>query len=678
MTADATQPAPQELEPGSSFGDYRIARLLGRGGMGAVYEAVHVADGRVVALKLLSVELDKMDSRQRFLREGQTAAAINHPNAVYIYGTEEINGVPVISMELVPGGTLEDKVKARGPLPVSEAIDDIVQVIDGLDAALAAGVLHRDVKPANSFVSAAGVVKIGDFGLSKPVDGEEQQKLTRTGVFLGTPVFSSPEQLLGETLDARSDIYAVGVTFYYLLTGQLPYQSGSMMQVVAAVLNGSPTPLTNYRADLPPEVVAVVTKAIARKPADRYQSYSEFRAAILALRPPETQPATLWDRARAGFVDLVVTTAIAWVLSIVVMVWSGKTYSSSSPHGLKVGFAIALIVALLLEGIPEGLLGMTIGKWLVGICVAGPSGRAPGLTRGLARLAVFQAIDFAGLVAQLVPVGVSLRAWLVFFATFGLRALLLVTVRRANGWMMLHDWLTGTRVLRPQVAAQQRRGAAQHREAPSLTGHERRIGPYAVTGPATAGSAVLAGWDASMHRAVWIVPCDAATPEVPQPRRELARLTRLRWVAGRRSAHENWDAYEAPLGEPLSVRAARGVEWGALQAWMIDLAGELADAARDGTDPSIAAAGDLWVTPADRIVVPESTGRAGDPLHLLRSTVELARPSANAGAPLPRYATRAIDAASAAKSPEEVHGVFSAALGRPVRISRRRRVGLVA
>src|ERR1019366_7483761 len=111
----------QELPPGSSFGAYRINKLLGRGGMGAVYEAVHEDDGRVVALKLLSVELDNMDSRQRFLREGQ--------NAVYIYGTEEIDGVPVISMELVPGGTLEEKVKERAPLPVSEAVEDIPQVI---------------------------------------------------------------------------------------------------------------------------------------------------------------------------------------------------------------------------------------------------------------------------------------------------------------------------------------------------------------------------------------------------------------------------------------------------------------------------------------------------------------------------------------------------------------------
>jgi serine/threonine protein kinase len=156
MTPDPKPAALQDLPPNSTFGPYRISRLLGRGGMGAVYEAEHEADGRIVALKLLTVDLDKMDARERFLREGQTAAAINHPNAVYIYGTEEIDGTPAITMELVPGGTLDEKIKERGGLPWSEAIEDILQVIDGLDAAYAAGVLHRDVKPSNCFVGAGG------------------------------------------------------------------------------------------------------------------------------------------------------------------------------------------------------------------------------------------------------------------------------------------------------------------------------------------------------------------------------------------------------------------------------------------------------------------------------------------------------------------------------------------
>jgi uncharacterized RDD family membrane protein YckC len=685
MTADATPTPLQDLIPGSSFGAYRINRMLGRGGMGAVYEAVHQGDGRVVALKLLSVELDNMDSRQRFLREGQTAAAINHPNAVYIYGTEEIDGVPVISMELVPGGTLEEKVKERGPLPVAEAVEDILQVVDGLDAALAAGVLHRDVKPANCFVNAVGVVKIGDFGLSKPVDSAEQQKLTQTGVFLGTPVFSSPEQLLGEKLDQRSDIYAVGVTFYYLLTGQLPYQSGSMMQVIAAVLNGEPAPLTTHRQGLPQAVVDVVMKAIARKTADRYQSYDEFRAAVVALRAPETSPATLWDRFRAAVVDAITVALIDWVLFWSIMWITGKSWTSTTPDGMKLNAVLSLVVSLLIIAIPEGLRGASIGKWLIGIRVARVDGRIPGLPRAVIRVAILQAISFLALIAQLSTANINAKAAYALLVSLGLRALLLSTVRRSNGWMMVHDWVTGTRVIRRLAGVQQRHGAAQRKDAPSLSGSERRIGPYAVLGPSHEGSAVLLGWDESMHRSVWIVPQEPNAPEVSQARRDLARLTRLRWVAGRRSAGDCWDAYEAPLGEPLATRLQRRVAWNVQQEWMLDLTGELLAAAADGTMPAALSVQSLWVTPADRIVVPDTGGLVGDgvrdsiePLPFIVSVLDLVREGTRKSAPLPRYAALAFSAARNARSLEDVHALFKDTVGRPVKISRARRTGLVA
>ena len=674
-----------ELPPGSSFGTYRISKLLGRGGMGAVYEAVHEDDGRVVALKLLSVELDNMDSRQRFLREGQTAAAINHPNAVYIYGTEEIGGVPVISMELVPGGTLEEKVKERGPLPVAEAVEDILQVIDGLDAALAAGILHRDVKPANCFVNADGVVKIGDFGLSKPVESANQQKLTQTGVFLGTPVFSSPEQLLGEKLDVRSDIYAVGVTFYYLLTGQLPYQSGSMMQVVAAVLNGSPAPLTSHRADIPEAVVDVVMKALARKSSDRYQDYHEFRAAVLALRKPETSPATVWDRVRAAVVDGVIVAIVSWMLFQLTIAVTGKGWTSTMPQGMKLNFVLGGAVALLIVGVPEGLRGMSIGKWLIGIRVANLEGQVAGLPRALSRALILQLINFVALVVQLSGSHLNARATLALVTNAGLRALLLVTARRSNGNMMLHDWLTGTRVIKRLIGAQKRQGEARRKPAPALSGAEHRIGAYAVLGPLRDDGSVLVGWDASMHRSVWIVPQDEGAAEVPKARRDLARLARLRWVAGRRSAGENWDAYESPLGESLSERLRRPVPWNVLQEWMLDLTGELIAAQGDGTMPGVLGAETIWVTPGERIVVMESADRAGAAasdtgrsLAFMQSVLGLIRAAGNGSAPLPRYASRALAAANDARSVDEIHALFKATLGRPVRISRARRGGLVA
>ena len=153
-------------QPGEMFGHYRLVRLLGQGGMGVVFEADDQETGRRVALKILSQALDSPESRKRFLREGQIAASINHPNSVYVFGTEEIAGTPVIAMELVGGGTLRDRVVASGPLSATEAVDVILQIIAGLEAAQQAGVLHRDIKPSNCFVDADGTVKIGDFGLS--------------------------------------------------------------------------------------------------------------------------------------------------------------------------------------------------------------------------------------------------------------------------------------------------------------------------------------------------------------------------------------------------------------------------------------------------------------------------------------------------------------------------------
>jgi hypothetical protein len=183
--------------PGQAFGPYHIERLLGRGGMGDVYEAEHIEQGRRVALKVLNQRLSERDDRARFLREGQLAASINHPHTVYIFGSEEVDGIPTISMELLPGGTLKDRVKEHGPLPPSVAVDTILQAIAGLDAMHAVGVLHRDVKPSNCFADADGSVKVGDFGLSISTLARDVSQLTVTGAFLGTPQFAAPEQTQG-------------------------------------------------------------------------------------------------------------------------------------------------------------------------------------------------------------------------------------------------------------------------------------------------------------------------------------------------------------------------------------------------------------------------------------------------------------------------------------------------
>ena len=148
------------------WGPYRIGHLLGRGGMGEVYEVDHLISGRRVALKVLRNRLQSHDERARFLREGQLAASVSHPHTVYIFGSEEIDGTPVISMELLTGGTLKDRVTAEGPMRPDAAVAAVIDLIGGLDAAAAVGILHRDIKPSNCFIDRDGVVKVGDFGLS--------------------------------------------------------------------------------------------------------------------------------------------------------------------------------------------------------------------------------------------------------------------------------------------------------------------------------------------------------------------------------------------------------------------------------------------------------------------------------------------------------------------------------
>jgi serine/threonine protein kinase len=282
---------PPGLEPGLALGGYRIVRLLGQGGMGTVYEAEDSASGRRVALKVLSHSLESASARQRFLREGRLAASINHPNSVYIYAAQEINGTPVITMEYVSGGTLHDFVKNGGPMPVAAAVDAAMQMIAGLEAAAAKGVLHRDVKPSNCFVENDGTIKIGDFGLSISTLARDQTRLTMTGAILGTPAYSSPEQLRGDELDVRSDIYSVGATLYFLLTGRTPFQADNVVNLVATVLEKPAPPPRLLRPGIPKHLAQIVLRCLAKQPAQRFRNYEQLRQALSPFTSAAPTPA---------------------------------------------------------------------------------------------------------------------------------------------------------------------------------------------------------------------------------------------------------------------------------------------------------------------------------------------------------------------------------------------------
>ena len=260
--------APDDQRLEDAVGTARIGRLLGRGGMGEVCEAEHLESGRRVALKVLRSRLQNRDERARFLREGQLAASISHPHTVYIFGSDEVAGMPVISMELLPGGTLKDRVVAHGPLAPAEAVGAVLDIIGGLDAAQAAGILHRDIKPSNCFVDADGSVKVGDFGLSISTLARDVRDLaTDYGGFQGTPQFAPPEQLRVSRRSARGCLCSRR-DVYYLLTGAAIRRSGPARVVHArgSERRNRPESSGARSAGLGVGGVAVPTKTPAGRP----------------------------------------------------------------------------------------------------------------------------------------------------------------------------------------------------------------------------------------------------------------------------------------------------------------------------------------------------------------------------------------------------------------------------
>ncbi|MFN8579413.1 MAG: serine/threonine-protein kinase [Gemmatimonadaceae bacterium] len=272
--------------------------------MGEVYEASHADLGRHVALKVLTRPLRRPQDRERFLAEGRMAAAFNHPNSVYVFETRDVGGLSTIAMELLPGETLQDRLRRDGPMSSRDAVSAMLQVIAGLDAALTAGVLHRDIKPANCLVDRDGTVKIGDFGLSisPGLDGESPS-------FAGTPQFAAPEQLRGEPLDHRADIYAVGATLWYLLTGQPPFDTDSLEALLARIESHVPDGVGT--ADWPRSLQKVALRCLAFSRDERYQSYEELRAALRPFTKPNSHPSTLAHRVASATLDSIVMLPLA-------------------------------------------------------------------------------------------------------------------------------------------------------------------------------------------------------------------------------------------------------------------------------------------------------------------------------------------------------------------------------
>jgi DNA-binding beta-propeller fold protein YncE/predicted Ser/Thr protein kinase len=254
---------------------YRIERLLGTGGMGAVYRAEHRIMQRTVALKVISPELtDNPAAVERFQREVRAAARLSHPNIVTAHDAEQAGELHFLVMEFVEGTDLAELVARRGPLPVMHACNYIRQAALGLQHAFAAGMVHRDIKPQNLMLTPQGRIKILDFGLARfAMEKSGGSALTQANAMMGTPDYIAPEQANdARSADIRADVYSLGCTLYHLLTGRPPFAEFPLLQKLVAHLEQTPSPVSGFRADVPQEVQGILQRMLAKRPEDRYQT----------------------------------------------------------------------------------------------------------------------------------------------------------------------------------------------------------------------------------------------------------------------------------------------------------------------------------------------------------------------------------------------------------------------
>lgn len=266
-----------EFTPGQHIGDYEILSILGAGGMGKVYKVRNVISDRIEAMKILLPDLHSNQSlADRFLREIRLLATLNHPNIAALRTALMHENQLVMIMEFVEGETLSNRI-ARAPISTSEAVNYADQVLSALSYAHKQNIIHRDIKPANMMLTPTGIVKLMDFGIARSsTDGT----LTSTGTTLGSLNYMPPEQVRGESADARSDIYSFGISLYELLTGKLPFHSDSQYSLMTAHLNEVPTPPIALRDDLPASLNEIIMMAMAKDPAERFQSADAFRVAL--------------------------------------------------------------------------------------------------------------------------------------------------------------------------------------------------------------------------------------------------------------------------------------------------------------------------------------------------------------------------------------------------------------
>jgi serine/threonine protein kinase len=603
-------------------GGYRLLRPLGAGGMGAVHEAEEIASGRKVALKLIHPGYADSEAVERFRQEGRLASALTHPRCVFVYTADEEGGRPYIVMELMPGETLEDLVKRRGPLPIPEALEAILDVIAGLQEAHQLGIIHRDVKPSNCFLEASGRVKVGDFGLAKSLAGNT--RLTGTGAFLGTPLYASPEQVRAEKLTPQTDVYSVAATLYFLLVGKAPFESGDAVATLARIVTEDPPSMRGFRPEIPELLDAVVLHGLERSRERRYHDLEEFRQ---ALRPFVTGKSLVGLGLRFGayLIDGAVLAGVGALLGVLAQMESASD-DSIALGGISTPWNIAIqvlgILTHFLYFLPECFIGCSLGKALLRLRVRRTtSDDPPGLWRGLLRIAVFYLLLHLGSVVFLVFTIASpslehlspqeqARAMLPLglFATFWTPVgvgLICCTMRTRNGLRGVHDFLAGTRVV--SVSKVRRRALVPVAQPWTRSADlPETVGPYRIKGTLhwSKETAVLLGEDRLGREVLlWLRPESMAA--VDPERRGLTRMSRLRWLAAGTHGEQQYDAFLLPGGCTLTalVEASGPLDWPAVSVILDQLTRELVLACKEHTTPASLGARQVWLQANGRILL---------------------------------------------------------------------------
>ena len=324
---------------GTTISHYKILEKIGEGGMGEVFLAQDTTLDRKVALKFLPEEMQQDSTAQkRFLREAKSAAALDHPYICHIHEVGEVEGKSFIAMEYVQGMMLQEKI-AKGPFPVKEAVETAAEIAEALEAAHKQNIVHRDLKPSNIMLTPEGHVKVMDFGLAKrvtPVEGKEQEittALTQQGSTLGTVPYMSPEQVRGQEVDTRSDIFSFGVVLYEMLTGVNPFKGDTSVDTSHAILGETPPPLTRYTDNIPVLLQHTVRKMLAKEPDRRYQLIHDVRTDLAALvdeieellaKPTAVSPIEVGSPAQPARQPWAMTVALVAVAVVItgIIVWS--------------------------------------------------------------------------------------------------------------------------------------------------------------------------------------------------------------------------------------------------------------------------------------------------------------------------------------------------------------------